>query len=207
MATDAVTLIMNDHRVIEELLARLGADEGDRQALVAEVAARLAAHARAEEQEVYPALVDAQPVEEDEVDHAYHEHRDAEHELRKVRNLIASPHFTEAVAAFVAAVNHHVQEEEAEVLPQLREAVDAPTLEHLGTAFARARAHHLAQTGFAAPDDADQSAQGSGATNEGREQLEQATRDELYKMARQADISGRSSMTKNQLAKALRDQA
>jgi hypothetical protein len=67
MAPDAVTSIKNDHRVLEGLFAELQAGKGDRAALVTEVAARLTAHSRAEEDGVL------------------------------VENLIGSPHFDEAL--------------------------------------------------------------------------------------------------------------
>jgi hemerythrin superfamily protein len=209
MAADAVTLIKNDHRRLDRLLAQLGADQGDRKALVQEITARLTAHARAEEQEVYPAITQADPDEEQEVDHAYDEHLQAEHELAKVRNLIASPHYGDAVTAFVAAVKHHVQEEENEVLPRLRQAVDAATLQRLGAAFAQAQARELAQAGFSAPDDTahpDSYAQTEAVVDDGADQFGTATRDELYEMAKKADIAGRSSMNKRELAEALRKQ-
>jgi hemerythrin superfamily protein len=206
MAADAVTLIKKDHRLLEGLFAQLTADQGDRHALVEEITARLTAHARAEEQEVYPAITEADPDEEPDVDHAYDEHLQAEHELAKVRNLIASPHFGDAVTAFVAAVKHHVEEEENEVLPRLQEAVDADTLQRLGAAFAQARARELAKTGFAAPDDPDSYAETETMVDDSADEWDNATRDELYEMAKKADIAGRSSMNKEELAEALRNQ-
>jgi hemerythrin superfamily protein len=188
VATDAVTLIEQDHRAMEALFDQVLAGKGDRVALVAEITARLTAHARAEEHEVYPALEQADPAEQDEVEHAHHEHHEAEHLLRKARNLTATPHFEEAFAAFVAAVKHHVDEEESEVLPALREAVDDITLLTLGEAFERVRAELLGQ-----PVTAD--AQPAAVAD--------ATRDELYDMAKQADIAGRSNMNKQELAEAL----
>src|SRR5918995_6224080 len=100
MESDAVTLITNDHRALEELFTQLQAGTGDRRALVAEVAVRLTPHSRAEEQHVYPAIRDAGPVDEETVDHAYHEHAEADHLLNKVRNLIDSPHFDQALDEF-----------------------------------------------------------------------------------------------------------
>lgn len=198
MASDAVQLIKDDHRVLEGLFDRLEAGEGDRRALIQEVAARLTAHSRAEEREVYPAVKEADPGEGDDVDHSYHEHQEAEHLLRKVRNLIDSPHFDQALTEFVAAVKHHVEQEETQVLPALKKSVDAATLQQLGEAFSQARAEQLRETGLAEP--------GTGGAQEG-DDLAEATRDELYDMAKQADIPGRSAMNKNELAQALREQS
>jgi len=182
VATDAVTLIEQDHRAMEALFDQVQAGKGDRVALVAEITARLTAHARAEEQEVYPALEQADPAEQDEVEHAYVEHHEAEHLLRKARNLTASPHFDVAFTAFVAAVKHHVDEEESDVLPALREAVDDTTLRTLGEAFERVRADLLSERVAI---------------------VDGATRDQLYEMAKNAGIAGRSSMNKQELAEAL----
>ncbi len=196
MASDAVSLIEQDHREMEALFERVLAGEGDRQAAVEEITARLTAHARAEEEEVYPAVTRAEPDEEAEVDHAYDEHHEAEHLLRKARNLVATDHFEEAFTAFVAAVKHHVEEEETEVLPALRKAVDAKTLVRLGTAFDRVRRELLGAPVTAASAE---------ETAEAGEPPADATRDELYEMAKQADIHGRSTMTKQELAEALRN--
>jgi len=195
MASDAVTLIKNDHRLLEQLFAQLKGGDGDRRDLVAEVQARLEAHARAEEAEVYPVVAQAAG-EKGEVEHGTHEHREAEHKLRKVRNLIDSPHFGQALDEFIAAVGHHVQEEESELLPALRKAADKQTLERLGAAFERARLDELSTSGY-------EQAPVSGQPDD----LDEATRDELYEKAKEAEIPGRSQMTKDDLREALRDQA
>jgi hemerythrin superfamily protein len=187
MAADAITLIEQDHRALEALFDQVTAGDGDRVALIQQITDRLTAHARAEEAEVYPAIVQAQPGEDDEVEHAHEEHHEAEHLLRKARNLTASPHFDEAFEAFVAAVRHHVEEEEQQLLPALRDAVDTATLEQLGTAFEQTRTNLL----------------GAGPTAD--KDLEQTTKTDLYQMAKAAEIPGRSTMTKDELADALRE--
>jgi hemerythrin superfamily protein len=191
MAADAITLIEQDHRAIEALFGQVTAGEGDRVALLQEITARLTAHARAEEAEVYPAILQARPREEEEVEHAHDEHHEAEHLLRKARNLTVSPHFDEAFETFVSAVRHHVEEEEQQILPMLGKAVDTATLERLGAAFEQARTG-LLSTRPAADDGPD-------------EDLEQATKTELYQMAKEAEIPGRSTMTKDELAEALHE--
>jgi hemerythrin-like domain-containing protein len=197
MAPDAVTLIKNDHRLMEELFVQLKTGDGDRRALVAEVEARLSAHARAEEAEVYPIIAEAAG-EKDEVQHGTYEHLEAEHKLRKVRNLIDSPHFNQALEEFVAAVEHHVQEEESELLPALETAADKKTLDRVGAAFERARLDELSASGYEQAPGSDQS---------DSEDLAGATRDELYEKAQKASIAGRSHMKKEDLIEALREQA
>jgi hemerythrin superfamily protein len=207
---DVVSLIKKDHRELEELFARLTAGDGDRQRLLDEITVRLEAHSRAEELEVYPVLSLADPGEEDEVEHAHHEHHEAEHRLRMARNLVVSPHFGAAFTEFVQAVKHHVEEEENEVLPALQKAVDAGRLAELGAAFEKVRGELLASPA-AFPDAVTEPVASLGgklgtvpAAAAG--DLADATRDELYERAKEADIPGRSAMTKEELADALREQ-
>jgi hemerythrin superfamily protein len=200
MSPDAVSLIMNDHRVLESLFERVQGGQGDRQALVEEIAARLAAHSHAEEKKVYPALSKADPSEKDEVEHGYHEHDEAEQLLQRVVQNIDSPQFEQMFTEFVQAVKHHVEEEESTILPALREAVDKSTLERLGEAFTEVRLDELRRAGF------DEDAEHAAAYDRGRSDLTDATRDEMYEMAKDAEIEGRSSMNKDELSQALRQQ-
>jgi hemerythrin superfamily protein len=204
-------VITKDHRALEALFEQVRAG-GDRTALLDQIHVQLTAHAREEEQEVYPALRQADPGEEEEVEHAYDEHHEAEHLLRSARNLTVTAHFDEAFEAFVAAVGHHVEEEEQEVLPALRDAVDAATLRKLGAAFEKTKSTLVTElTDELATGDATRhrprrraAARGNAAKpSRKRRPAADATRDELYELAKRADIPGRSSMTKEQLAEAL----
>jgi hemerythrin superfamily protein len=197
MASDAISLIMHDHRVLEGLFEQVQAGKGDQRALVEEIAARLTAHSRAEEQKVYPAIKKTVPDEKDEVDHGYHEHEEAEELLENALQRIDSSEFEQVFTQFVEAVKHHVEEEETEILPALRKAADNKQLEQLGEQFAQARMEELRKAGVD---------EGGAAYAKGRGDLSEATRDELYEKAKDADISGRSNMSKDELAKALREQ-
>lgn len=218
MASDAVSLIKNDHRLIEKLFEQLKSGTGDRRELVSEVGARLTAHSRAEEQEVYRALAKADPAEQDEVAHSVEEHHEAEklmHRLERTRPDSAD--FDRTLAELVGAVMHHVEEEESRILPALAEVVDPAGLERLGTAFERMRMEELgrAKQGDGSRGGSDSRAgkssagkdnrrgQSRGSTRGSRSDLANASRDELYERAKRADIKGRSSMNKQQLIDAL----
>lgn len=193
---DAVTLIKNDHRVLEGLFDQLTSGRGDRRALLVEVAARLAAHSHAEEMKVYPALAEAEPGEHGEVEHGAEEHHEAEQMLHKLMAMkLDDPGFGSAVTEFVDAVLHHVQEEETELLPALEQAVDAARLEELGQAFEEIRTKELAIAGITA---------GRSTMDSG--DLGEMSRAELYEQAKEAGVPGRSHMTKEELTRALRHQ-
>lgn len=208
MASDAVTMIMNDHRVMEALFERLKDPNSDRRALLTEVAARLSAHSWAEEEKVYPALLKADPGEEGQVYHGVEEHHEATDLLHKL--LVTDPasqQFDTVLKQFVDAVQHHVEEEESEILPDLAAKVDAARLEKLGEAFEQRRLEILRSHGI------DDKAVGSGgpamrmkqSQPGGSVKTEKMTRDELYEKAREADIPGRSQMNKDELAKAVQN--
>ncbi|HWH00113.1 MAG TPA: hemerythrin domain-containing protein [Pilimelia sp.] len=206
MASDAITLIKNDHRVLEKLFELLKKADSERPALLAEVAARLSAHSWAEEERVYPALVKADPAEEGQVYHGVEEHHEATELLHKLQVTDpSSSQFDSLLEEFIEAVNHHVEEEETEILPGLAEAVDQTRLEELGRAFEERRISILEAHGV------DDKAVGSGAAamkfavgeTAGRADVSGMTREELYQKAQDADIPGRSQMTKEELARAV----
>ncbi|MGO1049642.1 hemerythrin domain-containing protein [Crossiella sp. CA198] len=185
MTRDAVSLIKADHRVLERLFEQVKqAEPEDRMRLVTEIEARLNAHSRAEEEHVYPALIAADPDERGEVHHGAEEHLEAEELLTKAKE--STLNFTGKFQKFVDAVAHHIEEEETDLLPALRKAVAAAELRRLGEQFDQARRAHLAEAGIQA------------------DVPEQVTKEELYEQAKAADIPGRSSMTKDQLAEAVR---
>ena len=143
MASDAVTLIMNDHRIMEQLFDRLRSGPGDRQVLLDEIAARLTAHSHAEELRVYPSL----PAEV--AHHGADEHHEAERMLHDLQRMGPDDDgFTDRLEDFIAAVGHHVEEEETSMLPALRESVDQVRLRELGAAFEEVRLAELAVAGI-----------------------------------------------------------
>ncbi|MET7392128.1 hemerythrin domain-containing protein [Dactylosporangium sp. NPDC005572] len=147
MATDAVTLIVNDHRVMERVFDKLRSGHGDRQRLLDECAARLTAHSHAEEETVYPVL--AEIGEQEEAHRGADEHHQAERLLHDLQRMSPKgPDFEDLLEDFVEAVRHHVEEEETVMLPALQEAVPAERLDELGTAFEGVRLRELAVAGL-----------------------------------------------------------
>ncbi|GAA2802148.1 hemerythrin domain-containing protein [Crossiella cryophila] len=185
MARDAVSLIKADHRLMERLFEQLKqAKPAERAQRLDEIEVRLAAHSRAEEIHVYPVLMVADPGEQAQVRHGTEEHLEAAELLAKAK--AGKPNFTVAFRKFVDAIDHHVKEEETELLPALRAAVDREELTRLGELFDHARQTYLTAAGIAPDVPA------------------QVTKEELYQQAKAADIPGRSNMSKDQLARAVR---
>ncbi|MFG1942707.1 hemerythrin domain-containing protein [Nonomuraea sp. NPDC048826] len=180
MATDVITLITNDHRKVEALFERLKKEEGDAKATVAELHALLTAHARAEEDRVYPDL---------DAHHGLEEHKEAEVLLDElVRATPGTLEFRQTLEKLVESVNHHVEEEESDLLPQLAQQAGDKRLQELGKAFQQRRDEEL-QALMSVQDGGD------------------VTKAELYEQAQEADIPGRSQMDKEELKEAVRKNA
>ena len=175
---DLIDQLTAEHREAEGLLAQLKDTEpgSERDQLVDQLTAALRTHMAVEERFLYPIVTNAlgaEPEEEAEV-----EHQLARDGLVKLAQLRAEPGFGAAVDMVQACIAHHVQEEETEMFPKLRETAEAQ-IEELDPAECKAAVEN---------------------------NLVDLTKDQLYRQAQDADIAGRSSMTKDELAEALSDQ-
>ena len=183
---DVTKLLEADHRVVEELFARIERAEGaDRQPMIDELVTSLRAHMELEEQTVYPSM---QPVTgEESVQEANTEHELARSAIDEMVRLARDePGFGAALDAAKAGIAHHVDEEEHEVFPMLR-SDGGSVLEETATAFMSKRV----ELGLPMPPEALVAA---------------STKDELLAEAKSAGINGAASMSKDDLAAALADQ-
>jgi hemerythrin superfamily protein len=177
---DVVDLIEQDHREVERLFEELKANPDKRALLVPVLTSLLVAHSRAEEAEVYPVARD-EAGEVEEVAHSQEEHEEAEQLLEQLAAADpSSPGFDDTLQELIDSVTHHVEEEERTVLPGMRRNLSEDRLRELGDAFAEARAEHLG------------------------DQPGEATRDELLRQAKNANIPGASSMSKQELESKLK---
>lgn len=180
---DIVEIIKEQHRQVEDLLARAEQGGDDSAALMQEVARLLLPHSEAEESFVYPRIRDLAEEAGDEVKDGTTEHHQVEEMLKNLlRGDAGDPGYDGTIAAIAGELRHHVQEEEEDLLPVLAERLDDAEREEMGRRFAEA-------TGGGLPD------------HDGHEHG--ATRRELYQMAREQDVHGRSRMNKQELAEAV----
>jgi hemerythrin superfamily protein len=180
---DVVDMIMADHREVERLFDLLESQPDQRARNLPVLSALLIAHSRAEEAEVYPVARDEAGAS-DEVAHSQEEHLEAEQILERLQTADpASTEFDRVLSELVEAVSHHVEEEESSVLPAMRSGLDDGRRKELADAFSRSRADHLG------------------------EMPGEATKDELLQMAENVELSGASSMSKQELERKLERQA
>ncbi|MEZ0075279.1 hemerythrin domain-containing protein [Planotetraspora sp. GP83] len=199
--TDVISMIKTDHREVEALFDRLRKDMDNRPALLAELAAKFVAHSRAEEDLVYPEIAKAVPAEKGEVREGAKEHHQAEQLLLRLLDAKADDkNFDTLLHECLQAINHHVQEEENAILPGFAKAVPAQRLTELGRAFSEHKARDLVISVISTGGPMKGKAKSSGR---GGQDVSEMSREELYQRAQEADIPGRSGMSKKQLAEAL----
>lgn len=124
---DAIDLLKQDHRDVEDLFARFEqTEEGseDSIALLHEITIALSAHARIEEEIFYPAARDALGDDgKDLLDEASVEHASLKKMLVELSTCTETDYFFRAkVKVLSEYVRHHVREEEEELMPMLEEA-------------------------------------------------------------------------------------
>jgi hemerythrin superfamily protein len=191
---DVVELIKAQHRRIDELLEQAEqADPDQMAALLRQVADLLLPHSEAEESFVYPAIKDYDKDESDEVKDGVAEHHHIEGLLQELlAEDPAGPGYDGKLAAMIGELRHHVEEEEQDLLPVLSEQASDEEREELGARFAEVTGHQLEDEAERGPASRAQGSDGDGVT-----------REELYEQAKKKDVPGRSTMTKDELAKAV----
>jgi len=140
-STDAVQLLIQDHREVEQLFIQIEAAGGTGpEEAVQQVIRELSVHAAIEEQVLYPAVRSKVPGGEELADHAIDEHQEA-------KELLATLDGGEGEAAdrapvlarLMQEVRSHVEEEEGDLFPKLRAAVGPEELREMGEAMAQAK--------------------------------------------------------------------
>lgn len=150
---DVVEVLTADHQVLRELIERLDDedDPGRTRALYLEIVAEMAAHEAAEHHVVYPALRAAVPAAEAEVHARLGEHEECNELMAEMRGLSpAGAGFAKRASALVLELEAHFAEEEDEIFPRLRAALDRDQLVALAEKVADVKRRAPA---FPDPDD------------------------------------------------------
>ena len=110
---DAIALLKQDHRTVEDLFAKFEKASGDgrKQSLAEEICLELSVHAQIEEEIFYPACEGK--VDEDLLKESYVEHDGAKVLIAEIMNGGPSDEFYDAkVKVLSEEIQHHVEEEE-----------------------------------------------------------------------------------------------
>ena len=127
---NATSLLERQHRKVEALFKKLESGRSDPGPVLEELANSLAAHMAIEQEIFYPAI---REVDSDVVNESYEEHSLAEVALKRL--LATDPDdemFSARVTALKELIEHHVEEEEQELFPEVEKALGEDTLNNLG---------------------------------------------------------------------------
>lgn len=137
MSTDAIVLLKEDHKTVEQLFKRFerAGDEAfaAKRELVDSIIEELTTHAYIEETIFYPAAREAVPQTEDHVLESIEEHHVVVWMLSELTTLEPqAENFDAKVTVLIENVRHHVEEEEQDWFPEVRKAMGRKQLQELG---------------------------------------------------------------------------
>ncbi|MFF3865974.1 hemerythrin domain-containing protein [Micromonospora sp. NPDC001898] len=137
MSTDAIVLLKEDHKEMRRLFkAFQDAEDGpasQRQKLVGQILEALTVHTYLENEVMYPEVRKLLPDLEDDILESYEEHHVADLLCAELAAMDAGDsHFNAKTTVLIENVQHHVEEEEQEWFPKVREALGRKQLQEIG---------------------------------------------------------------------------
>lgn len=131
---NALELLKEDHQTVASLFEQAESTEKEAQKkrLFEQIASALEAHTHIEETIFYPALQEQEELK-DLVMEAFEEHKQVKTLIREMGNLTdGSEKFDAKLKVMKENVEHHVEDEENEMFPQVEQLFDESQLEELG---------------------------------------------------------------------------
>ena len=141
---DAITLLRNDHRTVEQLFKQFE-KAGDsayvaKRTIVDRIIEELSIHAAIEEQIFYPVARATVPGTEDIALESLEEHHIVKWVLAELEGMDPkAERFDAKVTVLIENVRHHVEEEQDVFFPKVRDALTAAALRDLGDTMAAAK--------------------------------------------------------------------
>ena len=141
---DAIRMLKDDHQAVERLFKRFErAGERaytEKREVVDRIVGELSRHAAVEEQVFYPVVRATVPGTEDIALESLEAHHVVEWVLSEIDGMDPEhERFDAKVAVLIDNVRHHVEEEEQQLFPKVREELGRNALGDLGEAMAKAR--------------------------------------------------------------------
>jgi len=148
----ALELLMADHRKVEDLFEQFeqekDSDEGTRREIAQQICAELTIHAQVEEELLYPWL--REQLEDDDmemVEEAQVEHNTAKDLIAQIEGATDIDEvFNAKVKVLGEYIKHHVQEEENEIFPEVRDQQDE--LDELGQEISARKGELMEEMGL-----------------------------------------------------------
>jgi len=140
---DVIEIIIEEHRLVDSLGDRFQSETNlkEKQGIAHNLIKLLSIHAVCEEAALYPYMRKILPNGDRLVEHALREHQEIKEDLYRLDQMtIDQPGYSGQLMKALKDTQHHVKEEESELLPKLRAKSSAEELEQMRTEFLRAKA-------------------------------------------------------------------
>jgi hemerythrin-like domain-containing protein len=144
MSTDAIVLLKNDHKEIRRLFREFEqAGDGATKTkgrLVDRIIELLTVHTYLENEVMYPRVRELLPDLEDDVLESYEEHHVADVLVMELFGMKPdAERFDAKTTVLIENVRHHIEEEEEEWFPKVRDGLGRKTLQEIGAEMEKAR--------------------------------------------------------------------
>jgi hemerythrin-like domain-containing protein len=126
----ASELIKQDHRHVEDLFTKF--EQSNDTNVLMDICTELDLHTAMEEAVLYPVIRDEVPNGKSMVSEATEEHKQARQLIGRVKNTDDEQHLMQLATELKQAVEHHVREEEDEVLPKTDQALGPQRMQEIG---------------------------------------------------------------------------
>jgi len=143
-STDAIVLLKQDHKEVLRLFREF--EQAGEQAhkeqsrLVDQIIELLTVHTYIENEVMYPRVRELLPELEDDVLESYEEHHVADVLVMELSTMKAEDErFRAKTMVLIENVRHHIDEEEKEWFPKVREGLGRKKLQELGAALERSK--------------------------------------------------------------------
>ena len=144
MSTDAIVLLKNDHKEIRKLFRdfkKAGENaKATKGKLVDRIIELLTVHTYIENEVMYPRVRALLPEVEDDVLESYEEHHVADVLVMELYSMNPDDErFTAKTTVLIENVEHHMEEEEEDWFPKVREGLGRKVLQELGAGMIKAK--------------------------------------------------------------------
>ncbi len=157
---DAIVVLKDDHKTVEKLfkqfekLQKSDGPAAQKRKVVDQMIAELSAHANIEEMHFYPSVRNRLEDLDDTVLEGLEEHHIVKWTLSELDGMDPKhERFDAKVTVLMESVRHHVEEEEAEMFPLVREAMGRKALQELGAELVAAKSSAPTKPRPKAPDE------------------------------------------------------
>jgi len=144
MSTDAIVLLKEDHVRVRKLFAQFQeagkAATKTKEAIVDKILEELTVHTYLENEVMYPRVQQLLPALEEDVLESYEEHHVADVLCFELAAMDADDErFDAKTTVLIESVTHHIDEEENDWFPKVREGLGRKTLQEIGAEMVELR--------------------------------------------------------------------